>query len=242
MTEQLPLPLRLGSPLPQLASFDFEGQGLLLRELAARRDGAVLTPLLLQGVAGTGKSHLLGAQLHAWLERDRPARLLPLRTLRDHAPGAFGLESQGPGCWLLDDLDAVLGNREWELALFALLNRQHDAQQPLLASVQRLPEAGAFALPDLCSRLAQLTRIELAPLDAAARRRLLKRRAQGLGLELSDAVLDWLEVHVSRELRRLLEVLTKLDRYSLSRGRRLTVPLVREWLQRAPQEPGAELI
>lgn len=240
MTEQLPLPLRLESPLPQLATFDFEGQGLLWRELTARRDGTVRTPLLLQGGPGTGKSHLLGAQLHAWLERDQPARLLPLRALRAEAPDTLGLTSPEPSCWLLDDLDVVLGDRAWELALFALLNRQHDACQPLLASVRRLPDAGAFALPDLCSRLTQLTRIELTPLDAAGRRRLLKRRAQALGLALSDVVLDWLEAHVSRDLRQLLELLAELDRYSLSRGRRLTVPLVREWVQRRQREPGAD--
>lgn len=231
MTEQLPLPLRLDSPLPRLDQFDFRAQGLLEAELDARLSGAKSAPLLLEGPAGTGKSHLLGALTQAMLERDHSARLLPLRDVRAIEPAALGLDTPAPTCWLLDDLDAVVGERAWEVALFALLNRQHDARQSLIASLTQWPETGAFALPDLRSRLQQLTRITLQPLDDDGRRSVLRQRARDTGLTLPEAVQDWLDVNVSRDLRRQLQILAALDTYSLSRGRRLTVPLAREWLQ-----------
>lgn len=233
MTEQLPLPLRLTSPLPTLAQFDFDAQGPLQAELVARLAGSEHRSLLLIGPEGAGKSHLLAALSLAWAERDVPVRLLPLKDVGDLDPGALGLDSPQSSIWLLDDVDAVLGRRAWEIALFALLNREHDARQPLLASATRLPGADGFALPDLRSRLQQTTRIALQPLADEARHRLLAQRAEGLGLPLAENVIDWLDVHFSRDLKRQLDLLAQLDRFSLSRGRRLTIPLVREWLQQA---------
>jgi DnaA-homolog protein len=236
LTEQLPLPIRLDPPRPTLAQFDFGAQGPLQAELERRLAGQEHPPLLLLGPAGSGKSHLLAALSQAWSERDVLVRLLPLRDLLAIDPAALGLDGPDPTVWLLDDVDRVVGQRDWELALFALVNRQHDARQPLLASATALPEADRFAVPDLRSRLQQLTPLGLQPLDEAARHRLLARRAAALGLVLPDAVIDWLDVHFSRDLKRQLALLVELDRFSLSRGRRLTLPLVRECVARAASD------
>src|SRR5690606_12294672 len=65
--------------------------------------------LFLWGVPGAGKTHLLQAVRHAVAS----SVYVPLRRLTSYAPDILqGLEASRVVC--LDDLEAVLGRREWE--------------------------------------------------------------------------------------------------------------------------------
>jgi len=44
---------------------------------------------------------------------------------------------------------------------------------------------------------------------------------------LSGDVLDWMLTHYSRDIRQLFALVDALDRYSLSKHRNVTVPLLR---------------
>jgi DnaA family protein len=88
----------------------------------------------------------------------------------------------------------------------------------------------AWARPDLRSRLGQGLRVSLDVLDDDGRREALRRRAARRGLELDDAVLDWLFRRVDRDLKSLTALLDRLDRAAMAAQRRLTVPFVRQAL------------
>ena len=93
-----------------------------------------------------------------------------------------------------------------------------------------MPAALPLVLPDLRSRLEQCTRVALEPLDEAGRREVLRQRAARRGLELDDAVLDYLFRRVGRDLGALTALLDRLDRASLAAQRRITVPFLRAQL------------
>ena len=62
------------------------------------------------------------------------------------------LEQQELVC--LDDLQAVIGNSEWEIALFDLFNRiKANGKTLLVVSAEQSPAALPVKLPDLASRL-----------------------------------------------------------------------------------------
>ena len=117
------------------------------------------------------------------------------------------------------------------VALFDFHNRARAAGAALLYAADLAPDALALVLPDLRSRLAQCTRIVLAPLDDAGRRRVLRERAQRRGLVLEDAALEWLLRRVGRDLAGLTALLDRLDRASLAAQRRVTVPFLRQVLE-----------
>ena len=75
--------------------------------------------IYLYGPAGTGKSHLLQASCHVAAAQ---ALYLPLAQLREYPPADVlqGLDRMDRVC--LDDIHAVLGDPNWELALFNLYN------------------------------------------------------------------------------------------------------------------------
>ena len=83
---------------------------------------------------------------------------------------------------------------------------------------------------DLRTRLGWDLVFRLDPLSDADKYAALKTHAQQLGLPLSDDVLDWMLTHYSRDIRQLFALVDAIDRYSLSKHRTVTVPLMRAML------------
>ena len=94
------------------------------------------------------------------------------------------------------------------------------------------PDGLPLAVPDLRSRLAQCLRVVLEPLDDDGRADVLRARAERRGLALDPAAIDWLLRREGRELAHLTALLDRLDRASLAAQRRVTVPFLRQVLDR----------
>ena len=194
--------------------------------------------VFLAGASGSGKTHLLAAACQAASEAGRRVQYLPLGALR--GPAQDAIRGSG-GCDLLalDDVDAVAGNAAAEHALFDLYNRCRAEATTLLFAATLPPTQLPLALPDLRSRLGMCTLALLRPLTEAERREVLRKRARARGIELDDAVLDWLFAHHARDLGALGELLEDIDHASLAAKRRVTVPFLRELLRDRDQHTDA---
>ena len=132
----------------------------------------------------------------------------------------------------VDDVDAVAGDLEWEQALFRLFNDAAELQSRLIFAVERR------AAPD---RLAVWTIGAREPLHASfitcasstrpGGRKPYLRAAQR-GLQLPPETPDYLLKRMPRDLPSLLEILDELDEASLVAQRRLTIPFIRDALER----------
>ncbi|SDD10485.1 DnaA regulatory inactivator Hda [Aquimonas voraii] len=223
---QLPLNLRA----PQVAGFeDFEGSVEAVALLRACARGEASGHVFLDGPPGSGRSHLLLSTVAEARRAGREVQYLPLAVLGERAVDALQAV-EGTGLIALDDLQAVVGEREREVALFALHNRAHDRGGQLVYAADASPQGLPLVLPDLRSRLQQCSRFSLGALDDEARRRVLKHRAHARGLELDEPVLDYLFRRHSRDLQTLTRLLDRLDRESLAAQRRITVPFLRTLL------------
>ena len=216
------------------ASFDnFEPADNLEALTAARAWAAGGGPwcLFVWGAAGVGKSHLLQAAVRELTERGASSMYLPLFELRSFGPDALdGLDALD--ALALDDVDALLGERRWEERLFALYNRVQAAGGRLILGAPVAPRDLRCVLPDLQSRLSAALVFHLVPLDDEARCAALVQAAAGRGIALPAAVAGYLLRRLPRELSALNAVLDTLDAASLSAGRPLTIPFVREVLGR----------
>jgi DnaA family protein len=224
VSPQLPLALRF--PADQRFQ-DFVGSEGVRDLVAAVARDERNEWLYLAGPTGSGKSHLL---LAACAEAsERRSTYLPLPAMAGRLEQALvGAESSGLVC--MEGLDAIAGRREDEVALFHFHNRARAAGTRVIYAASAMPTTLAFVVPDLVSRLEQCTRLALTPLDEAGRRDVLTRRAARRGLELDDAVLDYLFRRVGRDLGTLTALLDRLDRESLAAQRRITVPFLRQML------------
>lgn len=228
MTTVPQLPLALRAPPDQcLARYVQAPDGLLDALTALVRPHAGF--VYLQGAHASGKTHLLLATCAEVEAAGQRASYLSLRNLRGRLRAASeGLEYAD--LLALDDIDAIAGQRDDEVALFDLHNRLHDAKRNVLYAATQAPDALALTLPDLRSRLMQCTRWQLPVLDDAGRAELLRQRAAARGLDFDDAALDWLLRRASRDLGSLTAIFERLDHASLAAQRRLTVPFLRQVL------------
>lgn len=227
MTRQLPLSIRLRDA----ATFDnflpAGNEGLIA---ALQQDEAL--SLYFWGPPGTGKSHLLQAVCHRAAAQGRRAAYLPLAEPGLDPAMLEGMEQYDQLC--LDDIDQVAGDPDWETALFHAYNRVTAAGHRWLVTASVSPAALAVQLPDLRSRLGWGPVFQLQPLSDTAKRQALQQRADARGLRLDQEVADYLMKRCPRDMGSLFELLEGLDEASLAAQRRLTIPFVRDYLNRQP--------
>jgi DnaA family protein len=132
----------------------------------------------------------------------------------------------------VDEADAVAGNLDWEQALFRLFNEAQEARSRLVFAARAAPRAILWRLGDWRSRAAACLVYQVRELDDAGRARALELRAAQRGLKLPAETLDYLMRRMPRDLRSLFEVLDELDEASLAAQRRLTIPFIREALEK----------
>jgi DnaA family protein len=233
MSRQLPLVL----PWPAHQRFDSylagtNGAGLeILRRAVAAED---IDRVFLAGPGGSGKTHLLIAACALASELGRSAQYLDPTTVVGPLADAIR-QFGGSDLLAIDDIDLLAGNSDVEHAVFDLHNRCIAEGTTLLFAASDLPAALPIVLPDLASRLSAFTQWQLRPLDEATRREALRERAASRGIELDEAVLDWLFTRQARDLGALTELLDHIDLAALAARRRVTVPFLRQLLEDARQ-------
>jgi len=180
------------------------------------------------GPEGSGKTHLLQALCARAGEN---ARYLPLSQLKTFGAAALA-EWQGARWLCLDEMEAVVGDNDWERALFGAYRDCEERGASLVAAARAAPPQLPFVLPDLASRCAAGARLTLQALDEPGQLAALRLRAQQRGFELPDETARYLQRRLPRDMSSLFAVLDELDAAALAAQRRLTVPFIREVLVR----------
>jgi DnaA family protein len=226
--KQLALPVRLRAE----AVFDSFAGGINAEVVAALRTPGD-DPVWLWGAHGTGKTHLLQAACAA---AANAAAYFPLDRTHGLPPEALcGFATRGLLC--VDDVDAVAGDLAWERALFQLFNDAHEMRTRLVFAAGAPPGALPWALDDWRSRAAACVVYQLRELDDAGRIEALRLRAQQRGLHLPAETADYLLRRMPRDLASLLGLVDDLDEASLAAQRRLTIPFIRDALERNAKTP-----
>lgn len=224
-------PTQLALPLRQPAAVGFDGfvDDGNVEVLAALRlwcAGRGERYLLIHGAAGSGKSHLLQAAAGETARRGEAVVYLPLDR-GELAPAALD-DLDGRDAVVIDAVDAVAGQADWELALFRLWNRLAEGRRRLLMGARLPPAHLPIGLADLRSRLAAGPAYAVLPLDDAGRARLLRLGAEQRGMRLGDAAVAYILTRCPRDPGWLNGLLDRLDAACLAARRAPTVPFVAE--------------
>jgi DnaA-homolog protein len=227
---QLPLGVKLRDSSLFASYFGGRNQAAVDALRVVRR-GVPPTCIWVHGSAGSGKTHLLQASCAQAAERGDATAYVPLREAA--ALGEELLSGYGQFALVcLDDAEVVAARAAWERALFRLHQELDEQGGHLIVAGSAPPGALGFQLRDLASRLNGGLVLTLQPLEEHEQIAALQRRAHGRGFELPEDTAQFLLRRLPRDMASLCAFLDELDEASLIAQRRLTVPFVRDVMER----------
>lgn len=185
----------------------------------------------LWGAPGSGRSHLLRALAASGrlLGPDSPLAGFAFAPVTGHPPGA------GCALYALDDVDRLDADRQQ--ALFHLCNQVRSDPGCALVTAAGCAPIGLAMREDLRTRLGWGLVMEVHLLSDDEKGDALRRVAYERGVSLAPDVVPWMLTHCSRDMRVLIGQFDAIDRYAFERKRPITLPLLREWMQRAFDPP-----
>lgn len=221
--------LTLGLTLRDDATFDNfypgENKALLTHLIDFATAAGQERFLYVWGGIGSGRTHLLQACCHA---AQAPAIVLDLADPALTPEILAEMEHLHLVC--LDNMDARLGQPEWEFALFHFYNRAREQGTHLLVAADVPPAQLSCQLADLRSRLSWGLVLAIVPLTDDQKLNALQLRAHRRGLELTAEVGKFLLNHYPRDLHALFSALEILDQAAMVAKHRLTIPFVKQSL------------
>ena len=225
LVKQLTLDLHADAP-PLLENFVAAANADLLAALYEAVPVADLPQhLFLWGDPGSGRSHLLRGVVTAAAQAGRPACYLQGAEVSDGLPEAANL------LLAIDDVEAL--QAEAQVALCRAFNAARARRMTLITSGSSAPLHLGLR-EDLRTRIGQSLIFEVKALSDDDRAAILEAQAGARGLRLDRDIVQYLLRHGRRDLTSLLRTLDALDAASLERKRAITLPLLREVLQRDP--------
>jgi len=183
--------------------------------------------IFLWAKSGQGKSHLLQACCHYAQEHEFQSFYFDLARYRLHKPAIFlGLDDFEVVC--VDNIDAIVGQKKWEQALSAFIQRHYERGHRLIISATNLPNYMILKTSTVKTSLSWGLMIQLKTLVNVDSIDALIFKADAMGFEISPQVGRFLMIQHHDELDGLWLLLEKLNRASLSAKRKLTVPFLKQ--------------
>ncbi len=184
----------------------------------------------LWGSPASGKTHLLNASADFARRQGISLQIYDGLQLRHCAAAGFE-EFSHCDVLVIDNLDALAGDFAWETCFYQVINRCRDGEHRFVFSMTTKPDGLQARLDDFRSRLQWGLLLQLPQSGDVDIRRILRRRAELLGIDLSEEVVSYLMTHHARNLSEQIDILQRLDGLSLSQQRRVTIPLVKQALR-----------
>lgn len=184
--------------------------------------------LAIFGPPGSGKSHLLSV----WRARTG-AQLM----FADRVATAERTESVINGVLhvAFDSADEHIANGTLpERRLLHLYNTVRESGGTILVAARRPPARWDIELPDLRSRLLALPVVEVKPPDDALIAGVLAKLFADRQLAVDRAVIEYIVTRIERSFAAVHALVAAVDAEALSRGRNVTIPLVRQVLGELP--------
>jgi DnaA family protein len=202
---------------------------LILSSLKALIQGDGEVQIGLWGSAASGKTHLLNASAEFARSKGVVLQIYDAIQLRECDAGEFAGFNHGD-VLVVDNLDAIAGNPDWEACFYQVINRCREGDYRFVFAMTDKPDDLETSLDDFRSRLQWGLMLQLPSSDDAEVRQILRRRAQLIGIELTEDVISYLMTHHARNLATQMAILRRLDGASLSQQRKVTIPLIKQAL------------
>jgi chromosomal replication initiator protein len=216
-----------------------------LAHAAARRvaetDGVQFNPLFLFGGVGLGKTHLMHAIAWHITERDPSRRVLYMsaekfmyqfiRALRFRTTMDFKEQFRSVDVLMIDDIQFICGKDSTQEEFFHTFNALVDQNRQIVVSADKSPSDLDGMEERLRSRLGCGLVADIHPTDYELRLGILQDKAEQLGAQLPDKVLEFLAHKITSNVRELEGALNRIVAQSTLVGRPVTLETTQEVLR-----------
>ena len=221
------------------------GSGNVLACNAAQRMAAMeppqFSPLYLKAATGQGKTHLLHAMGHSYLQGHPRARIFYcsaerfmvefVQALRQNQMLEFKSRLRGFDLLLVDDIQFIIGKASAQEELLYTIDALLAEGKRLVFAADRAPQALDGVEPRLLSRLSMGLVADIMPADIDLRRAILEHRlARFTPSQVPADVIEFLARTINRNIRELVGGLNKLIAYAQLTGQAVSLQLAEEQL------------
>ncbi|MCA1198887.1 chromosomal replication initiator protein DnaA [Sphingomonas sp. R647] len=183
------------------------------------------SPLYLHSNTGQGKTHLMHAIGHAFMDAcpDATAIYMPaerfmfefVRAVRERDTYSFKARLRGVDLLMIDDLQFIAGKESTQEEFFHTVDEFMREGKRLVIAADRSPLALEGIETRLASRLGSGLAADIKPAELGLRRTILDRKLEDMaGATVPSEVLDLLATRISSSVRELEGALNRLVAYS----------------------------
>ncbi|MEW4449166.1 chromosomal replication initiator protein DnaA [Qipengyuania sp. JC766] len=221
------------------------GEANILACNAAQRMAATeqpqFSPLYIKGATGQGKTHLLHAIGHAYLNAHPRARIFYcsaerfmvefVQALKSGKTLEFKARLRGFDLLLVDDIQFIIGKASAQEELLYTIDALLAEGKRLVFAADRAPQALDGVEPRLLSRLSMGLVADIQAADIELRRKVLESKLTRFApLSVPEDVIDFLARTITRNIRELVGGLNKLVAYAQLTGQEVSLSLAEEQL------------
>jgi chromosomal replication initiator protein len=214
----------------------------------AQAPGKSYNPLFLYGGVGLGKTHLLHAIGQYVPANKKGARVAYLSSekftneyidaIQNNQLARFRKKYRQTDVLLIDDIQFLAGKERIQEEFFHTFNALHEAHKQIVLTCDRPASEIQNLEHRLVSRFEWGLVTDLQPPDVEMRMAILHKKAQLMGVELPEEIMDFLAHRIRANIRRLEGALIRVASYAALTGKKLSVEVVEGLLRELLHEEG----
>ncbi len=199
----------------------------------AEKPARAYNPLFLYGGVGLGKTHLLHAIGNACHARGLRVLYVSseeftndlIQSIRTHTTPSFREKYRSIDVLLIDDIQFIAGKESTQEEFFHTFNTLHGQDKQIIVSSDRPPRAMVTLEDRLRSRFEWGLSADVQAPDLETRTAILRYKAEKMGRQVPDDVMDMVARRVQSNIRELEGALNRIVAFSDLSGAPLTAKL-----------------
>jgi chromosomal replication initiator protein len=214
----------------------------------AQAPGKSYNPLFLYGGVGLGKTHLLHAIGHHVTVNKKGARVAYVSSekftneyidgIQNNQLVKFRKKYRQTDVLLIDDIQFLAGKERIQEEFFHTFNALHEGHKQIVLTCDRPASEIQNLEHRLVSRFEWGLVTDLQPPDVEMRLAILHKKAQLMGVELPDDIINFLANRIRTNIRRLEGALIRVASFAALTGKKLSVEVVEGLLREVLHEEG----
>ena len=214
----------------------------------AQSPGKSYNPLFLYGGVGLGKTHLLHAIGQHVFNNKKSARVAYVSSekftneyidaIQNNVLVKFRKKYRQTDVLLIDDIQFLAGKERIQEEFFHTFNALHESHKQIVLTCDRPASEIQNLEHRLVSRFEWGLVTDLQPPDIEMRLAILNKKAQIMGVTLSEEIMNFLANRIRTNIRRLEGALIRVASYASLTGKKLSIEVVEGLLREVLHEEG----